>query len=157
MSVTASALPAMTVTSLAQSGKNYKLYVAVSGTTATDYKFALIGGQRNSPLSIKSNTIDASHKSSDNWGETITGTKNWSISFNGLEVTDDDGVEAMRIAMDEDKPLFFKQIEPDGYYRTGWGRVSELSNDVPHDGVATLKATINGVGAISARTAPTGG
>ena len=54
------------------------------GATVENPKWGLVGGQRNSPLSMSGDEIDGSDKASGGWGESLQGTKSWSIEQEGV-------------------------------------------------------------------------
>lgn len=56
------------------SGKN--MLVLVNGTA--------IGGTKSFTLTINSNLIDTTTKDSDAWGDSLYGSKDWEVSFDGL-------------------------------------------------------------------------
>lgn len=144
-------LPTNPDTGVAEAGKDTLLYIN-TGTNETA-AWTLVGGQRNSPLSETASSIDASHKTSGGWTTTIAGLKSWSISYTGLLIMNDSGLQAMEYAFREDKQLNVKIVYKNGSYQTGWAAVTAFSKEVAHDGVATVSATLTGVGAISEVTA----
>ena len=82
-------LPVYEGTSMATAGKDTLLYIDKATTTGKKPTWVLVGGQRNSPVEYKADSIDGSHKTSGGWGETLAGPKSWSISYTGLLVMDD--------------------------------------------------------------------
>jgi predicted secreted protein len=56
------------------SGKN--MLVLVGGTA--------IGGTKSFTLTVNSNLIDTTTKDSDAWGDSLYGSKDWEVSFDGL-------------------------------------------------------------------------
>lgn len=145
-------LPENPDTSKATAGKDYFLYIN-TGTVETPV-WQKIGGQRNSPLNQKADTIDVSHKMSGGYKSTIAGLRGWDISLDALAMLDDPGVDALEYAYDNSKQVNIKFERPDGKYKTGWAGVTEFSLEPPHDGEATIKGTLEGVGPISAWTTP---
>ena len=61
----------------------------------------------------------------------------------------DDGIEALRRAFNQSKQVNIKLRYPDNSYQIGWASITDFSSEAPHDGEATLKGTLNGVGPIS--------
>lgn len=147
------ALPKNPDTGVAEAGKDTLLYILTSETGGTE-TWTLVGGQRNSPLKETANTVDASHKTSGGWATTIPGLKSWNISYSGLMIMSDDGLKVLDYAFRNDQQLHVKIEYKDKSYQTGWCYVTEFSNENSHDGVATIAATLTGVGAISKITAP---
>jgi len=144
-------LPQNPDTAVAEAGKDTLLSIltAIDGTSET---WTLVGGQRNSPVSETANTIDASHKTSGGWATSVPGLKSWSINYSGLMIMSDDGLKVLDYAFRNDHQIKVKITYKDGSYQTGWAYVTAFNNDTAHDGVATISATLSGVGAISAIT-----
>ncbi|MBO6247094.1 MAG: phage tail protein [Anaerovibrio sp.] len=144
-------LPQNPDTAVAEAGKDTLLSIltALDGTTET---WTLVGGQRNSPVAETANTIDASHKTSGGWATSVPGLKSWSINYSGLMIMSDDGLKVLDYAFRNDHQIKVKITYKDGSYQTGWCYVTAFNNDTAHDGVATISATLSGVGAISAIT-----
>ena len=122
-------LPENPDTNIAEAGKDVLLYIGKSGSGTTE-AFALVGGQRNSTIEMSANSLDASHKGSGGWTANKPGLKSWKSSF--------------------------KFVYPDASYQIGWAYITEFTRDNPHDGIATIKATMEGVGEISEITAAGG-
>lgn len=144
-------LPTNTDTSVAEAGKDTLLYV--EGPAASDNtgkpNWLLVGGQRNAPLKRQADTLDASHKTSGGWGADIPGKKSWSISYDGLQVLNDKGLDVLDAAYTNGLQVHIKIKYRDGTFRTGWASVTEFDDDNAHDAVATVSITLSGVGAIS--------
>ena len=151
----AAELPDNPESSPATVGKDYLLSVNV-GTAATP-EWALIGGQQNSSLARKADSIDASHKTSGGWKVKKAGLKEWSVDLSGLILLDADddngaleeGLQALDDAFMDGKDANLKFQYPSGAYRTGWAAVTDYEFDVPHDGAAKIKGTLEGNGALS--------
>jgi TP901-1 family phage major tail protein len=133
-------------------GKDYILYINIGTVETPDW--AKVGGQRNSPLNQTADTIDVSHKGSGGYKSTLAGLKGWDISLDALAMLDDPGVDAIEHAYDNSKQVNIKLERPDLKYKTGWASVTEYSLEPPHDGEATISASLEGVGPISPWTAP---
>ena len=133
--------------SSATTGKDHLLYVN-TGTIGVP-EWMLVGGQRNAALNEKADSIDASHKTSGGWKTTLPGLKSWGIEYSGLGMLGDIGVAALELAFRGSKQVNVKFEYPDGSYKTGWASVTSFSLDTPHDGVTTLKVSLEGVGPIS--------
>lgn len=133
--------------SVAEAGKDTLLYVDKGTNGAPDW--LLIGGQRNTPLSRKANTLDASHKTSGGWGSTLPGLKNWSIDYSGLQIMSDEGLQIIEHCFLNDKQLHVKIAYKNGTYRTGWAFITQYDDDNAHDAIGTVKVTISGNGPIS--------
>lgn len=128
-------------------GKDYLLYVN-TGTPAVPV-WTLIGGQRAGTLSRKAESIDASNKTTGGWKSILIGLLSWSIALDGLVLLADAGLQALEQAFDAAQEIQVQFVYPDTTYRTGWGSITELTIDNQYNQAATLKGTIEGVGALS--------
>lgn len=143
-------LPANPSTSSATVGKDFLLYVN-TGTVAVPV-WTLIGGQRGASLGRTADEIDVSHKGSGGWGAKKAGLRSWSIDLDGLVLLSDDGIAALDYAFQNGLEVNIKLEYPDKSFRTGWGSLTDFSQEAPYDGEASLKGTIAGNGAISDRS-----
>lgn len=137
--------PVMEDNTTAVAGKDTLVYIALDNAPT----WLLLGGQRNNPLSRKADSIDATSKDSGNYGDKLPGMLNWTMSYEGLYVMNDEAVEILENRFNNRKPVFIRQEYPDGSYRTGWASVTTLDEDHSYSGVSTLKVTLEGKGAIS--------
>lgn len=144
------ALPTNPSVSSATVGKDYLLYVN-TGTVAVPV-WTLVGGQRGASLARTADSIDISHKTSGGWKSMKAGLRGWSIDLDGLVLLQDAGLQALEAAFMDGLEVNIKLEYPDGTVQTGWGSLTDFSMETPHDGEASLKGTIEGNGAISART-----
>lgn len=140
-------LPVNPSVSSATVGKDWLLYVN-TGTVAAPV-WTLIGGQRGSSLSRTADEIDVSHKTSGGWKSSKAGLRGWSIDLDGLVLLTDAGLEALEVAFSTGAEINVKFEYPDKKFRTGWGSITDLSIETPHDGEASLSGTITGNGALS--------
>lgn len=147
-------LPVNPNISTATVGKDYLLMIN-TGTFAVPV-WTVVGGQRNSKLTEKADSIDVSDKATDGWSSKLAGMKSWSIDLSGLVMLNDTGVEALEVAFRAGKTVDIKLQYPDKSYQRGWAAVTEFSKDVPHDGAATLSGTLDGNGPISEVTKASG-
>lgn len=138
-------LPVMDENTTAVAGKDTLIYIALDKAPT----WLLLGGQRNNPLSRKAESIDATSKDSGSYGDKLPGMLNWTMSYEGLYVMNDEAVDVLENRFNERKPVFIRQEYPDGSYRTGWASVTALDEDHSYSGVSTLKVTFEGKGAIS--------
>lgn len=140
--------PQNTNASQSLAGKNLLLYIAYGeGATVENPNWNLVGGQRNSPLSMSADEIDASDKSSGGWGETLQGTKTWSIEQECVYKVNDNGFDIMRYAFLNDIPVYLMRRDKNGNAVKGFANITEFSDDNPHDDVATATVTFSGIGA----------
>lgn len=113
-----------------------------------------IGGQKNANVSMSSNVIDTSTKTSGDWERKISGAKNWSASCDGFYYKDDAGYEA---AVD----AFINSTEVDVVLATEDGKVgfkgkaliTSLDVDAPYDDAMTYSLGITGTGKLEKVTA----
>lgn len=139
--------PKNTNASQSMAGKNLLLYIAYGeGATVESPIWNLVGGQRNSPLSMSADEIDASDKSSGGWGETLQGTKTWSIEQECVYKVNDNGFDIMRYAFLKDIPVYLMRRDKNGNAVKGFANITEFSDDNPHDDVATATVTFSGIG-----------
>ena len=75
-------LPVNPNISTATVGKDYLLMIN-TGTFAVPV-WTVVGGQRNSKLTEKADSIDVSDKATDGWSSKLAGMKSWSIDLSGL-------------------------------------------------------------------------
>ena len=147
MPIKAENLPKNPNISTATVGKDYLLMVN-KGTYAVP-AWTVVGGQRNSKLTEKADSIDVSDKSTGGWSSKLAGLKSWSIDLSGLVMLNDEGVDVLEIAFRAGMTVDVKLQYPDKSYQRGWAAITEFSKDVPHDGAATLSGTLEGNGPIS--------
>ena len=147
MPIKAENLPKNPNISTATVGKDYLLMVN-KGTYAVP-AWTVVGGQRNSKLTEKADSIDVSDKSSGGWSSKLAGLKSWSIDLSGLVMLNDEGVDVLEVAFRAGMTVDVKLQYPDKSYQRGWAAITEFSKDVPHDGAATLSGTLEGNGPIS--------
>ena len=147
MPIKAENLPKNPNISTATVGKDYLLMVN-KGTYAVP-AWTVVGGQRNSKLTEKADSIDVSDKSTGGWSSKLAGLKSWSIDLSGLVMLNDEGVDVLEVAFRAGMNVDVKLQYPDKSYQRGWAAITEFSKDVPHDGAATLSGTLEGNGPIS--------
>lgn len=146
-------LPENPATDLAEAGKDILFYVGKSGSGSEEV-FALVGGQRNSTIEMTADSLDSSHKGSGGWKQSKPGLSGWKSSFDGLQIMSDEGAQIMEYCFRNKKQIHAKFVYADQSYQLGWAAVTEFTRDNPHDGIATIKATLEGVGEISEITEP---
>lgn len=142
-----STLPENPDKSVASVGKDHVL--KIDGGTSDKPDWITVGGQRNAPLDQTADSIDASHKSSGDWKQTVPGLKSWTCSYSGLRIMDDDGLKIMDYCFRNSKQAHVRFVYKDGRYQEGWCYITKLTKDTSYTSVATYTATLAGVGAIS--------
>lgn len=144
-------LPEYQDTVQAAAGKDVIIYVAAQ---KDPYEWVLIGGQQNSPISEKADSIDATDKTTGNFSKKLAGVHSWSISFSGLWVLGDEGIEICRNRFANDKPALFRIEYANGAYRQGWGTITAFSDDNAHKSALSVKMTIEGNGELTDMVIP---
>ncbi|MEG0798698.1 MAG: phage tail tube protein [Acidaminococcaceae bacterium] len=131
-------------------GKDFLLYV--NNGTAEVPVWTLIGGQRGASLNRSADEINTSDKTSDGWSSSRPGLRKWSIDLESLVMLTNEGMNILEQAFMESAQINVRLLYPDGSAQTGWGGITDFGMETPHDGEATLKGTVSGNGALSART-----
>lgn len=139
-------LPVASQNTKAAAGKDTLLYVALSQNPLT---WLLVGGQKNSAMNQKADSLDATDKSSGNWAKKVPGMLSWTIDYDGLLIQNDDSLTILNYCYRNRKPVFIRQEYPDGSYRTGWANITGYNDSNASDAIQTLKMTLEGYGAIS--------
>ena len=128
-------------------GKSLLLFLNYGeGATVENPKWGLVGGQRNSPLSMSGDEIDGSDKASGGWGESLQGTKSWSIEQEGVYKVNNDMLDALKYAFVNDIAVHIMRLDKYGNAVKGFANITEFSDDNPHDDVATVTMTLSGIG-----------
>lgn len=129
-------------------GKNVLVYINY-GENATEAApaWTLIGGQRGASLSMTADGIDATNKASDGWGETYAGIKSTELSMDGIINKNDEGYAALKDAFIKGEAVDLCRYATDGTADRNWYNITDLSDETPHDDMATFSMTAGGVGA----------
>lgn len=144
-------LPEYRDTAQAVAGKDVIIYVAAQ---KDPYEWVLIGGQQGSPISEKAESIDATDKTTGNFSKKLAGVHSWSISFSGLWVLGDEGIEICRNRFANDKAALFRIEYANGAYRQGWGTITAFDDDNAHKNALSVKMTIEGNGELTDMVKP---
>lgn len=142
-------------------GKDTFLYInyGANASEATPV-WTLIGGQRNTGVSVSADEIDASHKTSGRWKVTHVGMLGWKFSADGVYILNDDGLEAVKQAVRSGVMAQFRLVVKDNSGATileaqkGWGVVTTLDINGEHTDVATMTIEISGSGELQVETNP---
>ncbi len=128
-------------------GKNVLVYINY-GESASEASpvWTLIGGQRSASLSMTADDIDASNKSSGGWGETYAGLKSTELTMDGIINKNDEGYAALKDAFVAGEAVDLCRYASDGTADRNWYNITELSDETPHDDMATFSMTAGGVG-----------
>lgn len=139
--------------STAIAGKKFLLYIQMmDGETA---KWELLGGLRDTGIEISADSIDASNKGSDGWGESIPGLKSWTSSPSCVVKTGNVALAFIEEwvfsdAIQNDRPALhvaFVNAQTKAAYES-WANVSSFSIEAAHDDVMQVSMEMNGVCAL---------
>lgn len=139
-------LPKKNSNTNAMAGKDTLLLIAL---TKEPTQWILVGGQRNTPLSQKAESIDATCKDSGDYASKIGGMLSWTSNYEGLMILDDRGREILEKCYRNRIPAYVRQEYPNGSYRTGWAAVTQYDEDHGYNGVSTVKVNLEGDGEMS--------
>lgn len=121
--------------------------------TESDPIWTTLGGQRGATMKFQADEIDASDKTSGGWKSTIPGLRSWGIEADALILTDDSGtdtdagyVKLQDCYLNRTK-VQVQYVRKDGTIWQGFATITDLSEEAPHDDVATYKVTLSGIGA----------
>lgn len=127
-------------------GLEVLLYVDVDGTGA-DPK--CVGGQRNATLSMAADELDITDKTTEGYKAFLAGLKEWTISCDGLVITDDEGYDALfeKFLAGETIGVQLKNAAGTFSYK---GDVSIISMDfdAPYDDALTYSCELKGASAL---------
>ncbi len=128
-------------------GKEVLLYINFgTGATYDTPKWALIGGQTTADLDMSADSIDATNKTSGGWGETYAGNKSTELDLEGVLCKSDEAYAALRDAFTKGELVDLCRYKADGTADRNWYSITDLSDETPHDDVATFKIKANGAG-----------
>lgn len=129
-------------------GKEVLLYLNYGeGATHAAPVWTLIGGQTTADLSMTADSIDAGNKASGGWGETYAGIKSTELSLEGVICKSDEGYAALKDAFIKSEAVDICRYAADGTADRNWYDITELSDETPHDDMATFSITLAGKGA----------
>lgn len=140
-------LPENPSTLAATLGKDFLLYVNTG--TADAPKWSVVGGQRSTSLKRTADEIDGSDKTTGGWKVSLAGLRGWSMEAESIVILSDAGRETLDFAFNNGKQIHCKFAFPGTTNYIGWGSITDYSLETPHDDVATLSITINGVGPLT--------
>lgn len=127
----------------------YVLVYLNYGEAATEAapKWALIGGQKSGDLSLTADSIDASDKTSGGWGENYPGIKKSELSVEGNIVTNNEAYQALRDAFIQGEPVDICRYDTKNKRADrNWYSITELSDETPHDDMASYSLKLEGIG-----------
>ncbi len=129
------------------------LILVDTGTSGTP-AWTAVGGQRGATLSESVDTIDMTTKQSGGYTEHEYGLASWTISADGLYVSDDTGYKALVDAMRQKKKLKVRWQEAGTDTYEGDCLVTSRDLEGPYDGEATYSVELQGTGAPVLTPAP---
>lgn len=132
-------------------GIDILIYLMLGSPTPTK---TLIGGQRGATISHTTDVIDAKHKSSGAWANNIPSFLNWSIQGDAVIIEDDACRTALRAAWRNRELVQIEIDYPDGVTESGSATIADLSDNAPHDNVATMTINLTGNGELTEGTLP---
>jgi len=136
---------------LPSDGVDFLLKVNIG--TADSPIWVTIGGQRGATLSMTAAVIDASNKMSGAWTTSVPGLMSWSIDADAVMLTDaaglsvDEGRSKLLACFSSRELVHVRYVRKDGSKFQGYAAITDLSEEAPHDGVATYKIKLEGSGA----------
>jgi TP901-1 family phage major tail protein len=108
--------------------------------------YVTVGGQRNATLSESSETIDNTSKDSGGAYEYDYGLYGWTVSADGLYITDDAGYQELRNAMRNKNKVKIQISEKGTATKEGEALVISSELEGPYDGEVTYSVEFQGSG-----------
>ncbi|QQK75155.1 phage major tail protein, TP901-1 family [Salicibibacter cibarius] len=109
-----------------------------------DKKF--IGGQREATLNREKEEIDATHKLTAGWAYNLAGQGSWSIEMDGVMLEDDESLELLDDAFENDETIHVHWTNKSGTNYEGDAILTDYPIEAPMDDVMTYSMTFNGQG-----------
>jgi predicted secreted protein len=112
----------------------------------------ILGGQLNLSLDVTQEAIDASSRDSSRWGESLPGTKKWSISLDAVYIYNDVAKKVIQDHILTGSPATISVIitMPDSATYTGECMVSAFNLAAPYNDMLKMTATLDGTDALLA-------
>ena len=108
-----------------------------------------IGGQKNAKVSMKSDVLDTSTKTSGDWKRNIAGAKEWSATCDGFYYIDDAGYEAAVDAFINSTEVTIALANTGNTVGfTGKALITSLDIDAPYDDAMSYDMELSGTGAL---------
>ena len=126
-------------------GVDFLLYINTG--TELEPVWSVLGGQRGATFKRQADEIDASSKTSKGWKDTIPGLRSWGIEADALVLEDDAALDKWYDCYMNRNPVQVRYARKDGSKWEGKATITDLSEETPHDDVATYKLTLSGIGA----------
>ncbi len=127
--------------------KGVDILILVDTSTTEIPQWTAVGGQRGATLSESVDTVDLTHKMSGGYKEYEYGLSDWSISADGVYISDDEGYEALIDAMRQKKKVKVRWQEAGTAVYEGDCLVISRDLEGPYDSEATYSIELQGTGA----------
>jgi TP901-1 family phage major tail protein len=130
---------------------------AIKGKTLTmSIEGDAIGESRDFTIRFAIAQIDVSSRDSDDWGDYLTGRKEWSIDFTGLYIYNDISQKVFLNHVTEGSPSDIDVVitfpSPDSKTLTGVAILTSYEISAPYEDAVTISGTLQGRGALEAST-----
>ena len=112
-------------------GLEVLLYVDVDGTKTK------VGGQRGASLSMSADELDVTDKTTGQYKTFLVGLKEWSISCDGLVVTNDDAYAALVEAFLEGDIISIELKDGGNFVYSGDVAIASMDFDAQYDDALT--------------------
>lgn len=127
--------------------KGVDILILVDTGTEGSPQWTPVGGQRNATLSENNDTIEVTHKASGGYKEYEYGLGDWTISADGVYISDEAGYMALVDAMRQKKKVKVRWEEAGQAVYEGLALVTSRDLEAPYDGEATYSLELQGTGA----------
>ncbi|WP_193063472.1 phage tail tube protein [Oceanobacillus oncorhynchi] len=118
--------------------------VLISIKKGNEEKF--LGGQRNATLNREKEEIDATHKLTAGWAYNIPGQGSWSIETDGVMLEEDESLDELNTAFEENESITVRWNNPNGQSYEGQTILTDYPIEAPMDDVMTYSMTFSGQG-----------
>lgn len=112
----------------------------------------VVGGQRGASLSMSADELDVTDKTTEQYKTFLVGLKEWSISCDGLVVTDDAGYAALVEAFLEGEEIEV-ELKGAGFGYKGTVAIASMDFDAQYDDALTYSCELRGASALTKITA----
>lgn len=134
--------------------KGVDIVILVDTGTQGSPVWTAVGGQRGATLSESVETIDLTHKGSNGYKEYDYGFADWTISCDGVYISDNAGYTALVDAMRNKTPVKVRWQEESTDAYEGSALVISRDLEGPYEGEATYSVELQGTGAPVLTPAP---
>lgn len=109
-----------------------------------------VAAQRNLTLNREMETIDVTHKDSNQWREFLASFRSWALDFDGLVEETDGGYDRLKAMYESQLKIKVQVLLPDGATTlTGYGILTALGVEMPMDDAYSFSASIQGSGPLT--------